>query len=209
MNFCPNCGTALEGNPLFCPECGAYLLNAEEKAAQSNAENRNASQPQPQQKKYYQAPVQSEQPQYYQAPVQGGQPQYYQPPVQGEQQQYYQPPTGQNQPYNTLPQQQQNAYQGYAASPNAAVPDKAKVGLVILSFLLPLIGLILFFSKRKKTPKAAKSYVIAAVIGMVMFVISSYFSEEENIDLDSYGAASSVVCEADEMPQPFDTVSQI
>ena len=186
MNFCPNCGTTLEGNPLFCPECGAYLLNAEEKAAaQSNAENQNAAQPQSQQKQYYQAPVQEEQPQYYQAPTQGEQPQYYQPP------------TGQNQPYNTLPQQQQNTYQGYAAAPNAAVPDKAKVGLVILSFLFPIIGLILFFSKRKKTPKAAKSYIIAAAVGIALYVISSYFSEDDGIDIDNFGATSSIVCEAD------------
>ena len=42
--------------------------------------------------------------------------------------------------------------------------DRANVGLVIVSVLFPIVGLILFFVKKKETPKAAKAYIIAAVI---------------------------------------------
>lgn len=42
--------------------------------------------------------------------------------------------------------------------------DRANVGLVIVSVLFPIVGLILFFVKKKETPKAAKAYIIAAAI---------------------------------------------
>lgn len=190
MNFCPYCGTALEGNPLFCPECGAYLLNADEKIAAQNAASQPAAPPQQQ----YQQP----QPQQ----------QYYQPPVQQEQPQYYQPPGGEGQPFNSGSyQQQQQTYQGYAQVPYSQ-PDKTKVGLVIVSFLFPLVGIILFFSKRKKTPKAARSYLIASLIS---FAIQFYaaMSENDEINIDDFTSTSSIVCEADEIPTVTDTPLQI
>lgn len=49
--------------------------------------------------------------------------------------------------------------------------DRANVGLVILSVLFPIVGLILFFVKKKETPKAAKAYIIAAVISFVVVMI--------------------------------------
>lgn len=42
--------------------------------------------------------------------------------------------------------------------------DRANVGLVIVSVLFPIVGLILFFVKKNETPKAAKAYIIAAAI---------------------------------------------
>ncbi len=201
MNFCPYCGTALEGNPLFCPECGAYLLNADEKiAAQNDAAAQNAaSQPA--------APPQQQYQQQYQQPQ--PQQQYYQPPVQQEQPQYYQPPGGEGQPFNSgsYQQQQQQTYQGYAQVPYSQ-PDKTKVGLVIVSFLFPLVGIILFFSKRKKTPKAARSYLIASLIS---FAIQFYatMSENDEINIDDFTSTSSIVCEADEIPTVTDTALQI
>ena len=172
MSFCPNCGKELEGNPLFCPECGAYLMNA----AQGAAAQQSAPEPQPQPKQnetYYQPQQQQ----------QGGQ--YYQPPVDQQQQQYQQTPN-----YNTLPQQ---PYGAPVYTPQ--VEDKAKVGLVIISFLIPLVGLILFLTKRKKTPKAARAYGIAAAVSVVLSVIASRFTDTSSLDLDSY--TGSIVCEAD------------
>jgi len=154
MSFCPNCGKELEGNPLFCPECGTYLMNAA-------AAQQSAPQPEPQPQPQPQAQQQGE---YYQPPVQ--QPgEYYQPPVQQQQpqQQYQQAPN-----YNTLPQQ---PYGAPVYAPQ--VEDKAKIGLIILSFLIPLVGWILFFKKKKTTPKAARAYGIAATVSFALSIVVS------------------------------------
>lgn len=51
--------------------------------------------------------------------------------------------------------------------------DKVNVWLLILGFLFPLIGLILFIALRKETPKKANAIGIAALIGFVLgFIIS-------------------------------------
>ncbi|WP_295216675.1 hypothetical protein [Ruminococcus sp.] len=49
--------------------------------------------------------------------------------------------------------------------------DRANVGLVIVSVLFPIVGLILFFVKKKETPKAAKAYIIAAAISFVVCLL--------------------------------------
>lgn len=41
---------------------------------------------------------------------------------------------------------------------------KASTGLVVLSILFPIVGLILSIIKWKETPKAAKTYLTAALI---------------------------------------------
>lgn len=155
MSFCPNCGTQLEGNPLFCPECGTYLLNAttEEPVNQAAAVQQPAQQAQP------------VQPQ--------PQPQAQQP----QQTTYYQPPVQQAPGYNTLPQQQPNTYTGYASAEAYDKPDKASVGIIILSVLFPIVGLILFFVKKKKQPKAAKAYLTAAAISVLVSIALSRLGE--------------------------------
>lgn len=49
--------------------------------------------------------------------------------------------------------------------------DKASIGMKILSFLIPLVGLILFISKKKERPGYAKGCGIAALIGFIVGVI--------------------------------------
>jgi hypothetical protein len=167
MSFCPNCGTDLEGNPLFCPECGTYLMNVAQGAAVQESEPQ-VQQPQPE---TYSQPQPQAQPigEYYQPPVQQQQQQqYYQPPVQ--EQQYQQIPN-----YNTVPPQQQYGAPVYTPQ----VEDKVKIGLVILSFFIPLVGWILFFKKRKTTPKAARAYGIAATVSFAISVIASRLGGNE------------------------------
>ncbi len=48
---------------------------------------------------------------------------------------------------------------------------KTSVGLVILSFLIPLAGIIIFFVKRKNSKKPARNYLIAALIGWLLNII--------------------------------------
>lgn len=51
--------------------------------------------------------------------------------------------------------------------------DKTNVGLVILSVLIPIVGIILWAVKKKETPKAAKSYGLAGLIVIIVNVILS------------------------------------
>lgn len=48
--------------------------------------------------------------------------------------------------------------------------EKADTGLVILSFLVPLVGLILFCMHHETKPAAAKSYGIWALVGVAVCV---------------------------------------
>ena len=161
MSFCPNCGTQLEGNPLFCPECGAYLMNASSndaatpQAAVAQQQQPQSQQPHPQQQTPYTPPVQQQQPPQ-QTP--------YTPPVQQSAQQQT--------PYTPPVQQQGYTYDASAAQP--VQEDKASIGLAILSFFIPLAGLILYFAKKKKSPKTAKACITAAVISTLLSSISSW-----------------------------------
>lgn len=46
--------------------------------------------------------------------------------------------------------------------------DRVSVGLVILSFLFPIVGFILSGRKRKQQPNAAQIYLITAMISMLI-----------------------------------------
>lgn len=118
----------------------------------------------------YYAPNQSEQNgQYYSAPqqdnAQGGQ--YYAP--QGNQQQYYQPPQGN--PYYPP----QGGYNPYAA-PMPPQEQKANIFLAIISFFIPLVGIILYFTQKNEKPKTAKACGRAALICIILSFISGIVS---------------------------------
>ncbi|MCM1113976.1 MAG: DUF5067 domain-containing protein [Clostridium sp.] len=71
---------------------------------------------------------------------------------QNEQQQYYQQPY---QPMNNMPPQEK----------------KANVGLAILSFLIPLAGLIIFLTQKDKKPKTAKASGICALVSFILYIV--------------------------------------
>jgi len=48
------------------------------------------------------------------------------------------------------------------------IEDKNSVGLNILGFLFPIIGLILYLSYKNKTPIKAKNIGICALVGFVI-----------------------------------------
>ncbi|MDE6766578.1 MAG: Ltp family lipoprotein, partial [Eubacterium sp.] len=120
---------------------------------------------------YYSAPQDNSQ-QAYQPPQneQGGQ--YYAP--QGNQQQYYQQPQGNPQYY----QAPQGGYNPYAA-PMPPQEQKANVGLAILSFFIPIVGIILYFTQKNEKPKTAKACGKAAlaciIISFIFTIIYSVF----------------------------------
>ena len=56
---------------------------------------------------------------------------------------------------------------------NKVESNKASIGMKILCFLIPLVGLIIFLSSKKENPEYAKGCGIAALIGVIVgFVVS-------------------------------------
>ena len=104
--------------------------------------------------------------QYYQPTQEQSNQQYYQPPQDQNNQQYYQPPQGNQQYY-----QQPYGHQTYGPMPPQE--EKASVGLAILSFIIPLAGLIIFLVKKDSRPKTAK---VSGICALVSFIINIIFT---------------------------------
>lgn len=49
--------------------------------------------------------------------------------------------------------------------------DKPSIGLCILSFFIPLVGIILFFVQKAEKPISAKRYLIVAVVAIVISIV--------------------------------------
>lgn len=66
--------------------------------------------------------------------------------------------------------------------------DKFSVGFNILSFFIPLVGLILFLVYRKESPKKAKGIGICALIGYILVtILSIIFIILLNLFIYNYG----------------------
>lgn len=82
-----------------------------------------------------------------------------------------------NQPYGQQPYGQQPYCQPYNPYGMPMPEDKANVGMVILSVLIPIAGLILAIVNWSKSPKAARTYLVAGIISWVVsFIIIFVFS---------------------------------
>lgn len=100
---------------------------------------------------------------------------------------------------NNLSSQESNKQQYYP--PQSVQPpkeEKASIGLAILSYLIPLVGLILFLTKKDNNPKTAKlcgkcalaSVIINVVLSIIMYAtmgaaIFGSLSDSDDTD-DSY-----------------------
>lgn len=90
---------------------------------------------------------------------------------QNEQNQYYQ-----------NPQPDRNQYQGQQMP---SKEEKASVGLAILSFIIPIAGLIIFLVNKKKKPKTAKVSGICALVGFILGIIFIALSGNGNSSTDT------------------------
>lgn len=161
-------------------------------------------------------PTSEPKPEQINEPAQGAQsaPSYAEPQGQSyttspQEGTYYAPQANQapqgnyNQPgYQAPPQQAYYAPQNGAQMPPYGMPqqpieEKASVGFAILSFFIPLAGLIIFLTKKNDRPKTAKvsgicalvSFILNIVIGVIGGVIGGVAATKiaENPDqLDSY-----------------------
>lgn len=63
-----------------------------------------------------------------------------------------------------------------ASTPNQTTnelkKDKISIGFNILSFFVPIVGLILFLVYRKETPRRANAIGICAIIGYVLSIVA-------------------------------------
>lgn len=133
----------------------------------------------------YQAPPQQDYQQQYQAPQQ----QYQTPPQQDYQQQN-------NQQYNQQYNQQAPNQQFY---PPYQPPQeqKASVGFAILSYIIPLAGLVIYLTQKDKRPKTAKvsgicalvSFILNTLIVIIMYAVmgAALFSAADDYTDYSYG----------------------
>ncbi len=95
--------------------------------------------------------------------------------------QFEQPQENNQQYYQAPPQQPQGYYNqpNYNMPPMPVQEEKASVGLAILSYLIPLVGLILYLTKKDTRPKTAKacgkcalaSFIINIVLTVILYAI--------------------------------------
>ena len=148
MAFCLKCGKEIEEGNVVCFECAAAEVPSQPQAAPANNQ-------QPYGQSYGQQPY--------------GQQPYGQQP-------YGQQPYGQ-QPYGQQPYGQQPYGQPYNPY-GAPMPEaSANVGMIILSVLIPIAGIILAIVNWSKSPKAARTYLVAGIISwFISFIIIFAFS---------------------------------
>lgn len=176
--FCPNCNTIISNDAKFCPNCGAQInmntcVNSQPYAPSgtpnprdfgSNGNNNGSpfvsggTSPDG----YSQNPYsnRNNEPSFNNRNTQDG----------------YNNPCG----YNPTPNP--NMYNRTYAQP--ASNDKRSVGFGILSFLVPVLGLVLYLIWKDKLPERAKGCGIAALFGVVFAVIRAIlyaFSGDFNV----------------------------
>lgn len=103
--------------------------------------------------------------------------------------------------YKAPPQQSQEYYNQYNPNipPMPPQEEKASVGLAILSYIIPLVGLILYLTKKDSKPKTAKvcgkcalaSFIINIVITIIMYAVMGAAMFSGLTDDSDNGAESS------------------
>lgn len=157
MANCPSCGSAVPDGVKFCTNCGTPM------PAPAPADFQPAvAQP---------IDVPGFEPQGGQGGFQppAGQP-TQQPYQQPGQQPYGQPGAQQAQGGYQQPQPQQAAFAGPEVQPTAPVDSKS-IWWGVLGFLIPLVGIILYFVWRKTKPETAKIALYGAGLGILANVI--------------------------------------
>ena len=172
MATCMYCNAQIADGIKFCTECGAALpveAPIETQAyegAPKQAFEQAEQQPfeQQAQQAYQQAPNNANAQQYQQPYQQPGAGQSYQQP-------YQQPGAGQSyQQPGAQPQFQQPNNAGQYTAPI----DSGSIGWGILGFLIPIVGIVLFFVWKDTKPKSGKVALIGALISIGLALIFQF-----------------------------------
>ena len=83
----------------------------------------------------------------------------------------YQQPVYQQQPYDQQSQQPYNQGQPAYGNPAPAANDSGSIGWGILGFIIPIVGIILYFVWRNTKPNSAKAAGLGAAISVVLAAI--------------------------------------
>ncbi len=164
---CPYCNNQNNNpNASVCEYCGAPL--SAQTNTQPNYQQQNFNQPNYQQQNFNQPNYQQN---MYQNNSFNQYSQPYQPPV------YQAPPIYCHVCGNTCDPKAAICVRCGSTLNNTSTNanDIPSGGLKLLSFLIPLVGLILFISKNSTEPKSAKAYGKFALIGWILGMVVSFF----------------------------------
>jgi len=174
MKFCPKCGSQLPDDAVICSVCGETLAAAPAAPA-APAQPATPAQPAPAEAPFVGQPAQP-QANPYAAPQPQANP-YAAPQPQANPYAAPQQPTN---PY-AAPQQPGNPYGApqqpmFNGVPQQPVEESANIGLAVLSFIIPILGLVFFLTKKDTQPKTAKACGIAALISVGISILMSIVS---------------------------------
>ena len=159
MATCMYCNAQIADGVKFCTECGAALPVEAPIETQAYEGAPKQAFEQAEQQPFEQQAQQA----YQQAPINANTQQYQQPYQQPGAGQSYQQPGAQpqfQQPYNT----------GQYAAP----VDSGSIGWGILGFLIPIVGIVLFFVWKDTKPKSGKVALIGALISVALALILQF-----------------------------------
>lgn len=166
---CQNCGFELPETASFCTNCGTKVV----KAGNTQSENIIPTQPPALEQKPPQtvsdgmpkasASAENPIPPFYSEP--------YPPPPAGNYQQQNANPYVTHQGYvsNEMPDYAKSGMPDYGKpNTNTSTEDKKSVGLNLLSWFVPLAGIILYFVNREEKPIQSKSNLKCAIISVIV-----------------------------------------
>lgn len=128
---------------------------------------------------------------------------------------YYQPAQGDNAQQSGYYQPTGNDYT--YTQPEKPQEEKASVGLAILSFFFPVVGIILYFVMKKDRPKTAKksltcaiaSFAISVIFSIVMTIAAGFLFSENITDDTEDEIESFVEGLLDDFDYQIDDVKQL
>lgn len=231
MKKCTNCGKIIPDDNMFCFECGSSIFETVPETGQNDntveTENQdNTDSPTNgslfSDAQFYtvnksddaQSVAPSPNREIYNQPVQNinnsTEHVYEQHPIADTEGSEQTQQNNQTQAAYGIYQTQPNLYQASSNQVNNQDEEKANVGLIILSILVPVVGLILYCTQKSDKPKSAKSYgraaLISAIVCIVLSIAGTVASFYGAMKLGDWTTSSSFSSSASDSDDDFDVV---
>lgn len=165
---CQNCGFEIPETASFCNNCGAKIVKADNTQKENNtpiqppALEQEALQKTPMSISRTSVPTENPIPPFYSEP--------YPPPAGNYQQQNANPYVNYQGYVSTeMPDYAKSGMPDYGKpNTNTSTEDKKSVGLNLLSWFVPLAGIILYFVNREEKPIRSKSNLKCAIVSIIV-----------------------------------------